>query len=336
MMERQVHHLMRLVDDLLDMSRVMRGKIELRKERVELATLLARAVETVQPFINAQGHQLHISAETHSLLLDVDPVRLVQVIGNLLTNAAKYTPSQGSIWVTAERGVGEAVLKVRDSGIGIAEDLLPHVFELFVQAEQGSARSQGGLGIGLTLVKNLVEMHGGTVEVRSGGLEKGSEFEVRLPLAAKEDGERHENESGSRQQQRAGSSSHRLLVVDDNEDAAVSLARLLRLRGHEVRVAHDGPAGLALAASYLPTMVFLDIGMPGMDGYEVARRIRQLPGLERVALAALTGWGQQEDRRRTAEAGFDRHLVKPLEPEALESLLAELKSSGSGDVAPPL
>ena len=324
MMERQVHHLVRLVDDLLDVSRVMRGKIELRREPVELATIVARAVETAKPLIEVQGHQLDISVSPESLLLDADPIRLAQVVGNLLTNSAKYSEGHGHIWLTAERENGQAVLKVRDSGIGIAPDMLPHVFELFVQADHASTKAQGGLCIGLTLVKNLVEMHDGSVEAHSAGLGKGCEFVIRLPIKAEERRESSEKESGLQQPERSPSG-HRLLVVDDNKDAAMSLATLLRLQGHEVRIADNGSLALEMANSYRPDLVFLDIGMPGMDGYEVARRMRQMPGLEKTVLTALTGWGQQEDRRRTAKAGFDHHLVKPVEATALENLLAGLK-----------
>jgi PAS domain S-box-containing protein len=325
MMERQVHQLVRLVDDLLDVSRVMRGKIELRKERVELSTVVARAVETAQPLIEAQGHELTVNLPSESLALNADPIRLAQVVGNLLTNAAKYTEANGRIRLTARREGNEAVLRVRDTGIGISPDMLPHIFELFVQVDHAATRSQGGLGIGLTLVKNLVEMHHGTVEAHSAGLGRGSEFVIRLPLMPQEERKRVEKDCGEAPHEPTRSSGHRLLVVDDNVDAADSLAMLLRLQGHEVRVAHDGLAALELAKSYLPEMVFLDIGMPGMDGYEVARRLRRQPGLENVRLTALTGWGQAEDRRRTAEAGFDHHLVKPAEPNALESLLSGLR-----------
>ncbi len=326
MMERQVHHLVRLVDDLLDVSRVMRGKIELRKERVELATVVARAVETVQPLVDAQGHQLSVRLTADSLPVDADPVRLAQVVGNLLTNAAKYTEPHGRIWLTAEREGGMAVLRVRDTGIGVAPQMLPRIFELFVQVDHASTKAQGGLGIGLTLVKNLVEMHNGTVEARSEGLGKGSEFVVRLPVSAQGVDPDQGDEAGQQVVQPAASG-YRLLVVDDNQDAADSLAMLLRLQGHEVRVAFSGVAALEMTKAYAPDLVFLDIGMPGMDGYEVARRMRQQPGLEKVVLAALTGWGQKEDRRRTAEAGFNHHLVKPPDPNALEGVLAELKLS---------
>lgn len=329
MMERQVHHLVRLVDDLLDVSRVMRGKIELRNEPVELATVVARAVETAHALIESQGHQLVIDMADESLLLNADPVRLTQVIGNLLTNAAKYTEAGGYIWLTARRIGDEAVLRVRDSGIGIAPEMLPHVFELFMQVDHAASRSQGGLGIGLTLVKNLVEMHEGAVEAHSLGLGQGCEFVVRLPLAvhdlAKKAWEQIQRESGTPATQSL--SGHRLLVIDDNQDAANSLAMLLRMKGHQVQVAYDGATALSLAQAYSPHMVFLDIGMPGMDGYEVAQRMRQIDSLKDLVLVALTGWGQPEDRRRTAEAGFDHHLVKPLEPDVLESLLFKLRDA---------
>jgi PAS domain S-box-containing protein len=322
-MERQVDQLVRLVDDLLDVSRVMRGKIELRREQVELASVIARGVETAMPLIEVQGHEVSVAVPPDSLILDADPVRLAQVIGNLLTNAAKYTEANGRIWLSVERDDGHVSLHIRDNGIGIAPDMLPHVFDLFVQLDEAATRSQGGLGIGLTLVKNLIEMHSGTVEAKSAGLGKGSEFIVRLPLSSVER-PIESGDDGDRQQQKGSSSGHRLLVVDDNEDAANSLALLLRLKGHHVEVAHHGPAALEIAQNYRPDMIFLDIGMPGMDGYEVARRLRQHPDLKDVVLAALTGWGQQEDRRRSAEAGFDHHLVKPPEPKVVESLLGDL------------
>jgi PAS domain S-box-containing protein len=332
MMERQVHQLVRLVDDLLDVSRVMRAKIELRKESVELATVIARAVETAQPLIEVQGHRLELSLPHEPLRVEGDPVRLTQVVGNLLTNAAKYTDTNGKIWVDVRRDGHEAVLEVRDNGIGIAPDVLPHVFDLFVQADHSTSKSQGGLGIGLTLARNLTEMHGGTIQAHSDGLGAGCVFTVRLPLlpqntqvATKPDDEQVLNPAPT---------GHRLLVVDDNEDAASSLAILLRMRGHDVQVAHDGPSALTTAASYLPEIVFLDIGMPGMDGYEVARRLRGMQGLGPVVLAALTGWGQQADRERSAAAGFDHHLVKPVDAQGLDGILNDLdemtKSADSG------
>jgi CheY-like chemotaxis protein/two-component sensor histidine kinase len=327
MMERQVQQLVRLVDDLMDVSRVMRGRIELRRERIELSAVVARAIETVQPLIDAHRQRLTLQVPEDSLPIDVDQLRMAQVVGNLLTNAAKYTEPGGRIDVSANRDNDAAVLRIRDNGIGIDPKMLPRIFELFVQVDQATTRSQGGLGIGLTLVKNLVEMHNGTVEAHSEGDGKGSEFVVRLPLVAKQRVATSGGESGRQTPETPSPSGFRLLVVDDNRDAANSLALLLKLQGHEVRVAYSGIAALETARTYRPDMVFLDIGMPDMDGYEVARRLRQEPGLEKIVLAALTGWGQQEDRRRAAEAGFNHHLVKPPEPKTREAVLAELKST---------
>jgi PAS domain S-box-containing protein len=324
MMERQVHQLVRLVDDLLDVARVMRGKIDLRKQPIELATVVARAVETVQPLIDIQGQRLDISLPGESLLIDADPVRLAQVVGNLLTNAAKYSEAGGHIALSASRDGAEVFLRVQDEGIGIAPEVLPHVFELFVQAEHAATRSQGGLGIGLTLVKNLAEMHGGKVEAHSAGPGKGAQFTLRLPLLPERRDEPAVLGSGA---YAAASSGHRVLVVDDNKDAAESLATLLRLQGHEVRVSYDGTSALEAAKAYRPAIVFLDIGMPEIDGYEVARRLRQTPGLERIVIAALTGWGQKDARRRSTHAGFDHHLVKPPDANALNQLLAGLEQA---------
>jgi PAS domain S-box-containing protein len=324
-LDRQVDLLVRLVDDLLDVSRVMRGKIDLRRAPVEITSAIASAVEIAKPLIEVQGHTLDIAVPNESLLVDADPMRLAQVVGNLLTNSAKYTDAKGHIWLAASREGGWAVLSIRDSGIGIAPDMLPHIFELFVQADHASTKAQGGLGIGLTLVKSLVEMHGGTVEAHSAGLGKGSEFIVRLPLMAPDT--QQANDHGIVEStQRAQPSGLRVLVADDNADAAFSFASLLELLGHNVQIAHDGSAAFELAVKFRPDVAFLDIGMPGMDGYEVARRLRSTPGLENVILAALTGWGQKEDRRRTAEAGFDHHLIKPPEAALIESLLAEVRA----------
>ncbi|HUR19680.1 MAG TPA: ATP-binding protein, partial [Vicinamibacterales bacterium] len=317
---RQVDHLVRLVDDLLDVSRVVSGKIELRFEPVELAAIVARAIETVQPLIDAKRHELSISVPPDSLLLHADPMRLSQVIGNLLTNAARYTPEGGHIWVTASRQGDMAVLKVRDNGIGIDPSMLTRVFDLFVQAESAGTRPHGGLGIGLTLVKNLVELHRGTIEASSGGPGNGAEFVVRMPVlkhAAVVAEKAIESVS-------VAGAGRRVLVVDDNQDAASSLATLLELQGHDVRVAFSGAAALEVVKGFAPQVVFLDIGMPEMDGYEVVRRLRQQPGLEHVVVAALTGWGQQSDRRRTFAAGFDHHFVKPPDPQLLQRFLSEL------------
>ena len=285
---------MRLVDDLLDVSRVMRGKIELRRERVELATVVARAVETVQPLVDAQGHELSVRLPPESLPLDADPVRLAQVVGNLLTNAAKYTEPGGRIWLTAERDGDEAVLRVRDNGIGIAPDMLPRIFELFVQVDHASTKAQGGLGIGLTLVKNLVEMHNGTVEARSDGLGKGSEFVVRLPLSARTARARLEARRRDSQAQPPPPSGHRLLVVDDNQDAANSLAMLLRLQGHEVRVAYSGLAALEMTKAY-----YAGRGVPGHRDAGHGR----LRGRPPDAAAARPGEGRAGGADRLGPAG---------------------------------
>lgn len=324
-MERQVHHLVRLVDDLLDVSRVMRGKIELRREPVELATVVARAVETAQSLIDAQGHRLNVDLPVESLLLYADPVRLTQVVGNLLMNSAKYMDANGQIWVSALRDGDRVTLKVRDQGIGISPELLPRVFDLFVQADHATTKAQGGLGIGLTLVKSLVEMHSGRVQATSPGLGKGCEVVVELPLLVQL-GQRTSDASSEDLNRESSKPGSRVLVVDDNRDAALSLSMLLRLQGNDVRVAYDGPTALEVAVDFRPNIIFLDIGMPGMDGYEVARRLRRMPVVANTVLAALTGWGQDEDRRRTAEAGFDHHLVKPPEPTMIEQLLGSLNS----------
>ncbi len=321
MLDRQVHHMVRLVDDLLDVSRVMRGKITLKAGEVELATVVAQAVEIAQPLIEAQGHALDISLPGDSLAVHGDSVRLAQVVGNLLTNAAKYTEPKGHIGVSAVLEGGEAVLMVSDDGLGIAPDLLPHVFDLFVQADHQAARSQGGLGIGLTLARNLAELHGGTLTGSSAGLGKGSQFTLRLPVVAHA---RPELRPAAGAPQAVAASGLRLLVVDDNADAADALATLLRLYGHEVCVVYDGASALRQVEATRPELVFLDIGMPVMDGFEVTRRIRSMPGFEKTPIAALSGWGQSEDRKRSAEAGCDYHLVKPPDFKEIEALLARV------------
>jgi signal transduction histidine kinase len=317
MIERQVEHMVRLVDDLLDVSRIIRGKIELRREAVELATVVARAVESSQPLIEAEGHELTVGWSSEPLWLNGDPVRLAQIVGNLLSNAARYTEKGGRIWLTIGREQQEAVLKVRDTGIGIARDVLPRIFEMFFQAQRNTKDAQGGLGIGLSLVRGLVEMHGGRIDAYSAGPGKGSEFVVRLPLMPSEAGEGRRTEVYDRK----GVPPRRVLVVDDNQDAADSLAMLLRLDGHHVEAAYDGPSALRQAEENPPGVVFLDLGMPHMDGYELARCLRAQPALQGTLLVAVTGWGQPEDRQRTKEAGFDHHLVKPVERDALRGVL---------------
>ena len=317
--ERQVVHLTRLVDDLLDVSRIMRGKIVLRKERVDLSAIVNRAVETIRPAIDAERHELSIELPAEEVALDADIVRMSQALANLLSNAAKYTPAGGRIWLTAALDDSLLTVRVRDTGIGIAPETLPHLFDMFMQVAPGTTRSQGGLGIGLTLVKSLIEMHGGTVAVQSEGLGRGSEFSLRLPaptLKAQASAE------PAQEKTEAPIASRRLLIVDDNVDAAQSLAVLLRLYGHQVRVAHGGEEALAAVAAERPELILLDIGMPGMNGYEVASHLRKQFTPEQLTLVALTGWGQEQDRRRSKEAGFDHHLTKPVELATLRKVLA--------------
>jgi CheY-like chemotaxis protein/two-component sensor histidine kinase len=310
--------MVRLVDDLLEVSRITRGKIELRKEHVALAGVLRAAVEASRPLIDACGHTLEVGLPDEPLVVDGDHVRLAQVFANLLNNSAKYTDRGGRIRVGARREAGEAVVSVSDNGIGITSDLLPRVFDLFTQGGRAGERAQGGLGIGLTLVRMLVGMHGGRVEARSAGPGRGSEFIVRLPLA---DGPAHD-EKHMEGQPGGVLASRRVLVVDDNRDAADSLGVLLGLLGADVRVVYGGVAALEAVETYHPSAVLLDIGMPGMDGHEVARRIRRRPDCRDVTLIALTGWGREDDRRRSELAGFDHHLVKPADAGVLEALLA--------------
>jgi signal transduction histidine kinase len=323
MMERQVKHLVRLVDDLLEVSRITRGKIELRRERVELAAVVGSAVETSRPLIEASGHQLVIALPPEPLILEADPVRLAQVIANLLNNAAKYTEPAGQIRLAARREDGEAVVSVQDSGLGIPADMLARVFDMFAQVDRTLKRAQGGLGIGLTLARNLVELHGGSIAVQSDGPGKGSEFTVRLPLTLRKSGALEVQPLDDRPRP-VDRHPRRILVVDDNHDAADSIGMILRFVGVEVHVVYDGPAALAALRTYRPAVILLDIGMPGMDGHEVAHRVRQDPEFRDLVLIALTGWGQEEDRRRCKAAGFDHHLVKPVDVETLQSLLASL------------
>jgi PAS domain S-box-containing protein len=319
MTERQVQHMVRLVDDLLDVSRIMRGMIQLRRESLDLASVISQAVETAQPMIDAQGQSLIVNAPPEALRLEADPTRLAQVIGNLLHNAAKFSERAGRIWLIAERNGNEAVIRIRDEGAGISGELLPHVFDLFVQGDRTLERSQGGLGIGLTVVRKLVELHGGRVDVHSEGLGKGSEFTICLPgLRDALPGE----SPGTDLQPVRRQASRRVLVVDDNVDAAESLATLMRLEGHEVRVAHNGPEALRVAEEHHPEAVLLDIGLPGMNGYEVARSLRQQEHSRQATLVAVTGYGQEEDRRLSREAGFNYHLTKPVDLTVLQQLLA--------------
>ena len=318
MMERQVEHMVRMVDDLLEVSRISRGKIELRKERVELASVLRTAVDASLPLIEGAKHKFVVNLPEESLPLDADPVRLSQVFANLLNNAAKYTPEGGEIAMTVTAESGVAIVCVRDNGEGIPPGMLNRVFNMFTQVNTG-VRAQGGLGIGLTLARTLVHLHGGTIEAHSEGKGKGCEFTVRLPLAAPV--------LVAPADPAAAASSEplklkRVLVVDDNRDAADSLGMLLQFLGAEVMVVHDGPSALDAMKSFKPAVILLDIGMPEMNGLEVARRVREDPTHGPVVLVALTGWGQREDRRRTHEAGFDYHLVKPADVGTLQNILA--------------
>jgi PAS domain S-box-containing protein len=325
LMERQLSQMVRLVDDLMDVSRITRGKVELRKEHVPLAVVINSAVETSRPLIEQMGHKLEVSLPSHPLLVDGDVTRLAQVFSNLLNNAAKYSEQGSEIDVIVDRRGDDALVSVRDTGIGIAADHLPHIFEMFTQVDRSLERSQGGLGIGLTLVRRLVEMHGGSVEAKSKGLGHGSEFIVRLPLMVDASSQRIH----PKHDQAPPTSSLRILIVDDNQDGANSLAMMLKLIGNETRTAYDGEEGVSLAETYRPDVILFDIGLPKLNGYEACRRIREQPWGKTPVIIAVTGWGQDEDRRRSHEAGFDHHLVKPVDPRALMHLLATYRRSDS-------
>jgi len=325
-MARQMHKMVRIIDDLLDVSRISRGKIDLQKERVELAEVVTSAVETSQPLIDAAGQELTVSLPPDLTYLDADRTRLAQVFSNLLTNAAKYTARGGRIWLSVEREGREAVVRVRDTGIGIGPDMLPRVFDMFMQVDHSYERAHAGLGIGLTLVRTIVQLHGGSVQADSAGLGQGSEFTVRLPVTSRESKERTSRLPRATGEAAAPVPTRRILVVDDNVDAAEMVGMQLTLMGHEVRIVCDTFAALEAARSFRPEIVFLDIGLPGMNGYEVARRLRSELGAETPVLVALTGFDREEDRRRSREAGLEYHLVKPVEPGALEQLVATLES----------
>jgi PAS domain S-box-containing protein len=327
MMERQLAHMVRLVDDLLDVSRVSRNKLELRRSRVLLTDILSSALETARPVIDAAGQELITALPVEPIRLDADLTRLAQVFSNLLTNSAKYTDPGGRIELAAERRGGEVVVSVRDNGIGIPADALPHLFEMFSQVDRSIERATGGLGIGLALVKGLVEMHGGTVTAESEGLGKGSTFTVRLQTLESRletmDPETTEEGPGADRPRR------RILVADDNLDSASSMEILLELLGNEVRAVHDGVEAVVAAERFRPEVVLMDVGMPRLNGYEATRRIREQPWGREMIIVALTGWGQASDKAMSREAGCDGHLVKPIDLAELNQLLATLQGSGA-------
>lgn len=316
--QRQVKHLARMIDDLMDVSRITRGKIELRKERIEASPVIHSAIDAVRPLIGEKKQELAISFTPGTLWCEADPTRLEQILINLLTNASRYTDAGGHLWLTAHHEGDLLTFTIRDTGIGIPPEQLTRMFELFAQGDRGPARSEGGLGIGLTVVKHLAEMHGGTATAKSEGPGKGSEFTVTLPALPQPLATETAAPSLAPRPQREA----RILVVDDNLDTATGLARLLRLLGHDIRTAHDGPSAVAEALAFRPEFILLDIGLPGMDGYQVARQLRQ-EGLHDTIIIAISGYGQEEDRRRSEAAGFDHHLVKPVDYNALIPLITQ-------------
>lgn len=325
-MERQLGQMTRLIDDLLDISRITSGKVLLRLKRVTVGAIIDSALETARPLVAAGNHKLKVDLPSQRLWLDVDAARLTQVIGNLLSNSAKYSEPGGLITLSARCEGGETIIQVSDTGMGIPENMLGEVFHMFTQVNRTLERSQGGLGIGLALVKQLVEMHSGTVVAESAGLGKGSTFSIRLPVASalvKED-------MYVSPESEVTNTNRRILVVDDNEDGAMMLSMMLSFLGHETRTAYTGQEALTIGAEFHPEIVFLDIGLPGMDGYEVAQRFRESPVLKDTMLVALTGWGSEDDRRKSRDAGFDLHLTKPAEPATVNAMLAQFDAYGRG------
>ena len=317
--DRQLGHLVQLVDDLLDMSRITRNRLHLRKRRVELQSVIQQALDVALPMAESFDHELHVELPSDPVFLNADPVRLAQVIGNLLTNACKYTDPGGHIWLVAELQEDDVVVRVRDTGIGIPRNKLASIFEMFKQLPAARDRSQGGLGIGLTLVKRLVSMHGGTVEVFSAGTAHGSEFVVRLPVLR----ERPQVRTAARPDEAPQTAGRRILIVDDNRDSAASLAMLLETAGNTTQEAYDGIEALEAAARFRPDVVLLDIGLPRLNGHEVCRRVRAETWGRNMTVIAVSGWGQDDDRRKSCEAGFDHHMVKPVDFDILLKLLAE-------------
>ena len=320
--DRQVSQMVRLVDDLLDISRITKGKLQLTKEKVELRVIANHAAETARPLLEARKHEFSVALPTRSIWVEADPARMEQVVVNLLNNAAKYTDPGGLIQMTVSQEDGDAVIRVQDNGVGISPEMLPKVFELFTQVDGTLGRTYGGLGIGLALARNLVEMQDGRILAQSGGLGKGSEFTIKLPVIANAAGE----ESTVLEQGKNPGRSLRVLVVEDNVDAADSLSMLLRLYGHDVRVAGTGPTALAMASASRPDVVLLDIGLPGMDGYQVAKRLRENADLTGVMICALTGYTPSDsDRLRHRESGFDHYFVKPVSLEKLAEMFQTIR-----------
>jgi signal transduction histidine kinase/ActR/RegA family two-component response regulator len=322
MMKRQVDQMTRLIDDLLDVARIRRGKIQLRTAPVDLAAVVSEAIDSHKSLAELGGHRLTVSLPVEKLAAEGDATRLLQIFGNVLHNAIKFTPPGGQIAVTLERAGSQAVIRIRDSGCGVPPAMLSQIFEMFQQVDQSLGRAHGGLGIGLTLVKRLVELHGGTITASSEGPGKGSEFVITLPALSTEQDGSASPESERANPARCDLRRRRILVVDDARASAETLTLLLRAIGHEVAMAHDGRSALDWTREHKPEVVFLDIAMPGMDGYEVARRIRGTAGLEEIILVALTGYGQEDDRRRAGEAGFNHHLTKPTSLAALHDVLS--------------
>jgi signal transduction histidine kinase/ActR/RegA family two-component response regulator len=322
--ERQVAQLVRLVDDLLDVSRITANKIQLHRESLDLAPLMATAVESITALAAAAGHTVHVRLPSERVRVNGDGARLVQVFANVLNNAVKFTPPGGQIWFTADEQPDTAIVRIRDTGTGIAPDVLPRVFDMFHQAEPVLERSTSGLGIGLTLARRLVEMHDGQIDLRSPGTGKGTEVEIRLPMTVVRARRSAEREGGPAEPPGAAKRNLRVLIVEDNLDAAEMLELAVSHLGHATRLAHDGAAAITAATQFTPDVIFLDIGLPVMNGYAVAQALREMPELDRVHIAAVTGWGQEEDRQRAREAGFDSHFTKPLAPSALEDLLATI------------
>jgi signal transduction histidine kinase/ActR/RegA family two-component response regulator len=318
-MERQLLHLVRITDDLLDVARITQDKVQLRRERIDLRAVMQSAIEATRPMIDAQGHTLTVQLPEAPVWADVDFTRIAQALSNLLSNAAKYTEPGGQIGVTAASDANTATITVTDTGIGIPPVLLPRIFDMFTQLQAHRDRTYGGLGIGLTLSRRLVQLHGGAIDASSGGPGRGSQFTIRLPLENVPRGKEARPEAEEGMPRQAGC---RVLVAEDSPDAAEMLSLMLSIKGHDVRVAADGEQAVAIGSAFEPQIAFVDIGLPRMDGFEVARHLRELLG-RRVLLVALTGWGQDEDRRRSREAGFDHHLTKPPEPEVLDRLIAE-------------